>query len=154
MKFIVAATVAMLAAGCSATPTAPSSDLRTTTLSADQAAKPDDHTAGWQKVTLFFDGHGLDTGDHQHQVGNQHLVGLPVHLRGFNTQEPAVGTDYDLITGKQATVNADFPRTYNHLSVTWNDWQGWCHGSQEIDLPIRSAAGTEQPDWIVITRGC
>ena len=154
MKFIVAATVAILTVGCSATPTAPSSDLATATLAADQAAKPGDRTAGWQRVTLFFDGHGLDIGDHRHQVGNDHLVGLSVRLHGYNTQDSASGIDYYLTTGKQATVTADFPRSYNRLDVYWDASDGWCAGERHIDLPIRSGPGEEQPDWIVVSRGC
>jgi hypothetical protein len=123
-------------------------------VAASEAARPSDHTPGWLKVTLFFDGHGLDIDGQPHQVGNDHLVGLPVHLRGSNTQDPSSGLEYFLTTGKQATVSADFPRSYNHLSVDWNDWQGWCHGSREIDLPIRSGPGEPLPDWIVVTRGC
>jgi len=149
MRFIACAAIAILAMGCSSSPTAPSSAAAASSAPVDQATKPSDHVAGWRSVTLFFDGHGLPLDGHKHQVGYEHLVGLPVHLKGSPS-----GTDYRLATGRQATVSADFPRSDDLVSVDWANWEGWCGGSALVHVPVPSTPGVPQEDWIVVTNGC
>lgn len=149
MRFIAGAAIVILAMGCSSSPTAPSSAAAVSIVPADQANRPTDHTGGWRNVTLFFDGHGLPLDGHKHQVGNQHLVGLPVHLTGSPS-----GTEYRVATGKQATVSADFPRSDNLVSVDWATWEGWCGGSALVHVPVPSTPGVPQEDWIVVTYSC
>lgn len=116
MKLIVPVVIAALTFGCSGAPTAPSNTAGLTgTVLTTQDDRPADHTPGWRKATIFFWAPELP------EYGHEHLVGLPVTLVGMPS-----GQTYQMETGRQGTVSADFPRTDTELLVMPAAWNGWC----------------------------
>jgi hypothetical protein len=144
MKPLGLALIAILAIGCNATPTSPTSSIGQVTAVTSQDVKPD-HTPGTVKVPIYFYVPGMPIG------GNVHMTGIEVEVWYGNVEHMFVET------GKQGSINIDVPKDVTRVYVsiapqayTVNGWSG-CVYLGEGSVPVPYAL---RENFIAVSTGC
>lgn len=137
MKALGLALIAVVAIGCSSTPTAPSSTAAQVATLAEQDARHP-HQPGTQQVPVYFFSDDIGHG------GNVHVTGLQVTLTGQPSGESVTAP-----TGKQGSVTIDVPRSDTRVSYITVEADGWCSVSGEIQLPY-----SMRSNWILVHKEC
>ena len=133
MRPIALAMLAALAIGCSTSPTAPSTTSTDVSLLATQDVKPD-HTAGTQKVVIYF--YGMD-------FGRNVLVNLPVDVWSTSLTERTV------YTTKQHSISVDVPKIDSWLAyrIDADHWPDVCPAEGVLNLPYDVGA-----NWVMLSK--
>jgi hypothetical protein len=137
VKHLAGVLLVAFATGCtSGSPTAPSSTSPASVLpdggaggvSSTIQKHGQGQTSTGQKVTIFYYSYAT------FERGNQHIVGLPVHVMG-DEDDP---TPYEavLYTDRQGSITFTIPEGDDSLVADTPDYEGYCASTHEVELPL------------------
>ena len=139
MKLLGVGILAFVVIGCSTNPpTSPSATDPSSTATSSIIATVSAGNAVQKAAVHFYS-------DDDELGGNIHIVGLPVTITG----EPS-GTVVPVETGKQGSVTVWLPSTDLSMTVTTEQWDGFCSVTVQLPLPLHGNVDS----WILIHQAC
>ena len=139
MKLLGVGMLAFVVSGCSTNPpTSPSATDPSSTAIGSVIATVSAGNAV-QRATVHF------YSDDDELGGNIHIVGLPVTITGEPSNTVVPGE-----TGKQGSVTVLLPSTDLSMTVTTEQWDGFCSVTAQLPLPLHGNVNS----WILIHQAC